>query len=46
VGLSESEVVAILGEPLRISFLGGVKKVYEYLGRKIIFTDGSVSEVQ
>jgi len=46
VGLSESEVVAILGEPLRISFLGGVKKLYDYPGRKVIFTDGNVSEVQ
>jgi hypothetical protein len=45
-GLTESQVVAILGQPLRVSFLGGLKKMYEYSDRKIIFTDGAVSEVQ
>jgi hypothetical protein len=38
--------VAALGEPLRVSFLGGLKKMYEYRDRKVIFTDGNVSEVQ
>jgi hypothetical protein len=46
VGLSESEVVGILGQPLRVSFLGGLRKMYEYSDRKIIFTDGNVSEIQ
>jgi hypothetical protein len=46
IGQTESEVVAALGEPLRVSFLGGLKKMYEYRDCKIIFTDGSVSEVQ
>jgi hypothetical protein len=45
VGQTESEVVAALGPPLRVSFLGGLKKQYEYRDRKIIFTDGAVSEV-
>ncbi len=46
VGMTESEVVAALGPPLRVSFLGGLHKMYEYRDRKITFTDGSVSEVQ
>src|SRR5471030_1207094 len=46
VGQSESEVVAILGQPSNISFLGGLKKLYEYKDLKIIFVDGSVSELQ
>jgi hypothetical protein len=45
-GLTENQVIAILGQPVRVSFLGGLKKMYEYSDRKIIFTDGSVSEVQ
>jgi len=45
-GLSESEVIAILGQPLRTSFLGGLRKMYEYKDRKVVFVDGNVSEVQ
>jgi hypothetical protein len=45
-GLSESEVTAILGQPLHVSFLGGLKKMYEYSDRKIVFVDGNVSEVK
>jgi hypothetical protein len=45
-GLSESQVIAILGKPLHVSFLGGLKKMYEYRDRKIVFVDGNVSEVQ
>jgi hypothetical protein len=45
-GQSESEVIAILGSPLRVSFLGGLRKSYEYRDHKVIFTDGVVSEVQ
>ena len=46
LGLTESEVIAILGEPRRRSFLGGLKKMYEYPNVKIIFTDGTVSDVR
>ena len=46
MGLSESEVIGILGQPSNVSFLGGLKKMYEYRDRKVIFTDGNVSEVQ
>ena len=45
-GMTESEVISILGRPLRVSFQGGVQKVYEYTGRKVIFVDGNVSDVQ
>ncbi len=45
-GQSESEVIAILGSPLRVSFLGGLRKLYEYRDHKVIFTDGVVSDVQ
>jgi hypothetical protein len=45
-GQSESEVIAILGRPLSVSFQGGLRKVYEYGDRKIVFVDGSVSGVQ
>jgi hypothetical protein len=45
-GLTESQVIAIMGQPLRVTFLGGLKKMYEYQDRKVIFTDGNVSEVQ
>ena len=44
--MTESEVIAILGEPRRRSFLGGLKKMYEYPNVKIIFTDGTVSDVR
>jgi hypothetical protein len=29
-----------------VSFLGGLKKMYEYSDRKIVFVDGNVSEVK
>jgi hypothetical protein len=45
-GLSEAQVIGLLGQPMRVSFLGGLQKMYEYPGRKIVFTDGNVSEVQ
>jgi len=45
-GQSETEVIAILGPPLRVSFLGGLLKVYEYPDRRIVFADGAVSKVQ
>jgi hypothetical protein len=45
-GLTEDQVIAILGQPLRVRFLGGLKKVYQYQDREVIFTDGNVSEVQ
>jgi hypothetical protein len=46
VGQSEREVISILGRPLNVSFQGGLRKVYEYRDRKIVFVDGAVSEVQ
>jgi hypothetical protein len=46
MGLTEAQVVALVGQPLRVSFLGGLQKRYDYSDRKIIFTDGNVSEVQ
>ena len=46
IGMTESQVIATMGQPLGTSFLGGLKKVYEYRGTKVIFTDGIVSEVQ
>ena len=46
MGLSESQVVGILGPPLNSSFLGGLKKVYDYNGGKVVFTDGEVSDVE
>jgi hypothetical protein len=45
-GQSESEVITLLGQPSRVSFLGGLKKMYEYGDRKIVFTDGLVTDVQ
>ncbi len=45
-GMTESQVIAILGQPLHTSFLGGLRKMYEYSDRKIVFVDGAVSEVQ
>jgi hypothetical protein len=45
-GMTEAQVVAALGKPLRVSFLGGLRKIYEYADCKIVFTDGDVSEVQ
>jgi hypothetical protein len=45
-GQTEDEVIAILGQPLRVSFLGGVLKQYEYSDQKVIFTDGTVSEIK
>lgn len=45
-GMTESQVVAALGQPLQVSFLGGLKKMYVYSDCKVIFTDGDVSEVQ
>ena len=44
--MTESQVVAALGQPLQVSFLGGLKKMYVYSDCKVIFTDGDVSEVQ
>ena len=46
VGQSEREVISILGRPLNVSFQGGLRKVYEYRDRKIVFVDGAVAEVQ
>ena len=46
VGQTESEVIAILGRPLNVSFQGGLRKVYEYRDRKIVFVDGRVAEAQ
>ena len=46
VGQSEREVISILGRPLNVSFQGGLRKVYEYSDRKIVFADGAVVEVQ
>ena len=31
---------------MRTSFLGGLRKMYEYKDRKVVFVDGNVSEVQ
>ena len=45
-GQTEAEVIAVLGEPLHVTFLGGVKKMYEYRNLKVVFLDGNVSEVQ
>jgi hypothetical protein len=45
VGQSEREVISILGRPLNVSFQGGLRKVYEYRDRKIVFADGAVVEV-
>jgi hypothetical protein len=44
VGQSEREVISILGRPLNVSFQGGLRKVYEYRDRKIVFVDGAVAE--
>jgi hypothetical protein len=46
IGQSEDQVRAALGEPSRVSFLGGLKKRYDYPNLQVIFTDGSVSSVQ
>ena len=45
-GQTEDQVIAILGQPVNTSFLGGVKKLYEYRAGKITFTDGEVSDVE
>jgi hypothetical protein len=46
IGQTEDQVLAILGQPLQISYLGGVRKMYEYRDQKIVFVDGQVSEVR
>jgi hypothetical protein len=46
VGQTEDEVTAILGQPLQVSFLGGVRKMYEYRDQKVIFVDGQVAEIR
>ena len=46
VGQPETEVIAVLGQPLHVTFLGGLKKMYEYRDLKVVFVDGNVSEVQ
>jgi hypothetical protein len=45
LGQSIDEVVAILGEPLRVADLGA-KKIYSYRDLKVTFVDGRVSDVQ
>lgn len=46
IGQSETEVIAVLGQPVRVTFLGGLKKMYEYRDRKVVFVDGAVSDIQ
>jgi hypothetical protein len=46
VGQSEADVQTIMGQPLSESFMGGVKKAYQYPAGKVVFTDGNVSQVE
>jgi len=45
LGQTSSEVVARIGDPVRIADLGQ-KTMYFYKDMKVIFVDGKVSDVQ